>query len=146
MAAASLVAALAWGSVAAGQDQDGTEVITVRVSTTRSADLIRVTFSDNRTHVPPVALRFDTQITADPSGLPIKMEGRYFQVLVFGQVGLPPRRSITRVVTSRRKIVRQVKLAGDSEGQVSYGIGLARKVRPRVTQSGHTVTLRYPRS
>ena len=95
----------------------------------------RVVF-EFRGPVPLIDVRYVNQLIADGSGLPVAITGNAILQLQMapaqahtqrGQPTAPSR------ITLRLPIVKQVARAGDFEGVVSYGIGVARKSEIRVT-------------
>jgi len=75
------------------------------------------------------------RITADGSGLPVPLRGSKRLHLVFRDArGHTETGSnlLSRVLTPLCSNVRQIKLAGDFEGVVSFGIGTRRKTGFRV--------------
>ena len=95
----------------------------------------RVVF-EFRGPVPLIDVRYVNQLIADGSGLPVSITGNAILQLRMtpaqahterGQPTAPGR------ITLRLPTVRQVARAGDFEGVVTYGIGVARKAEIRVT-------------
>lgn len=82
------------------------------------------------------------QVHADGSGLPIALEGgallqiMFFPARAYGATCHPT--AAERTATPHLPVLRQIKPAGDFEGYVSYGIGLARKT------SYHLFALKQP--
>jgi hypothetical protein len=82
------------------------------------------------------------QVRADASGLPIALEGSAFLEIVFsparayGATCHPT--AAERTAAPHLPVLLQIKPAGDFEGYVSYGLGLARKT------SYHLFALKRP--
>jgi hypothetical protein len=77
---------------------------------------------------PGYSVRYVSAVTADASGKPVMLEGSAFirvamSSVASAQVGAPPAPQGT--ITPRFPMLRQVKGAGDFEGTVSFGLGLA---------------------
>jgi hypothetical protein len=87
----------------------------------------RVVFSFSSRH-PGYRVRYVPAVTADPSGKPVTLEGSAFirvamSSVASGPAGAPPAPQGT--ITPDFPMLRQVKGAGDFEGTVSFGLGLA---------------------
>jgi hypothetical protein len=79
---------------------------------------------------PGYSVRYVSAVTADASGKPVMLEGSAFirvamSSVASAQVGAPPAPQGT--ITPHFPMLRQVKGAGDFEGTVSFGLGLASK-------------------
>ncbi len=79
---------------------------------------------------PGYSVRYVPAVTADGSGKPVPLEGSAFILVAMSsvasaQVGAPPAPQGT--ITPLFPMLRQVKGAGDFEGTVSFGLGLASK-------------------
>jgi hypothetical protein len=103
------------------------------VSTNSTYDRFVVRWSSGN---PSYRVRYVTQVTQDGSGNPVTLQGTHFLTVRFsparahtaagGSVGGPKVR--TPLFTS----LRQMKLAGDFEGVVTYGLGVQGKKPFRV--------------
>jgi hypothetical protein len=94
----------------------------------------RVVFRFSSRH-PGYSVRYVQAVTADASGKPVTLEGSAFihvamSSVASGQVGAPPAPQGT--ITPHFPMLRQVKGAGDFEGTVSFGLGLASQSAFRV--------------
>jgi hypothetical protein len=88
-----------------------------------------------RLATPGYDVRYVTQIVADPSGLPVSLQGsKRIRVIVRQARGHTSAGTnlLPSVVTPGCSNLRQVKKAGDFEGVVSFGLGLKRKTGFRV--------------
>jgi hypothetical protein len=91
-------------------------------------------------HHPGYRVQYVSAVTADPSDKPVPLEGSAFirvamSSVASAQVGAPPAPQGT--ITPNFPMLKQVKGAGDFEGVVSFGLGLASKSGFRVfTLSG----------
>lgn len=128
--------------VGAVNAQPSARVITVTTATRPHADVMNVRFSD---HVRRPALRYVRRAYRGQSDLPLPVAGRHILMVSFQDTGFPLGRRITRVLTPRRAVIRQVKLADDWEGVTSYAVGLGRRVKPRVVLTGRTAVVVFPR-
>jgi hypothetical protein len=90
--------------------------------------------------VPYLRIEYVNQLIADGSGAPVRMTGRAILQVQFtparahndrGQATAP------NTMNLRLYLVKQVVSAGDFEGVVTYGIGLARKAEIRVITLGN---------
>lgn len=82
-------------------------------------------------------------VFADGSGAPVPFEGNVFLTVVFQAAVIAwnvchPNLAVERTATPRLRELRQMKVAGDFEGYVTYGFGLSRRT------SVHVFTLRHP--
>ncbi len=113
-------------------------VASVRALHRPSFDRLVFTFRGGR---PGGHLRQVAHVVADASGLPVPLLGTSFLTVQFldatAVAGSPQRRLAPTMLTPRMRMVRQVKLAGDFEGSVTYGIGLTRRARVRVFGLSH---------
>ncbi|MCB0880933.1 MAG: hypothetical protein KDC33_01775 [Thermoleophilia bacterium] len=101
-----------------------------------SADRLVFTF---RGGLPATVRTFAvTRVTQDGSGAPVAVRGRAFRQVVFSMAHAHDssyRPSCApRTVTPTLDLVVQARMAGDFEGQVTYGVGLTRQVRPAVVR------------
>jgi LPXTG-motif cell wall-anchored protein len=79
---------------------------------------------------PGYSVRYVSAVTADASGKPVTLEGSAFirvamSSVASAQVGAPPAPQGT--ITPHFPMLQQAKGAGDFEGTVSFGLGLASK-------------------
>jgi len=118
------------------------------ITESHTADQIVFTF---RGGTPGIRVGYVPAEHADASGLPIPLEGHAYLNLTFFPAhasvpGSPRLTPAERVATPRLAILRQIKPAGDFEGYVSFGLGLSRRVRFRITKvansDGVVLTLR----
>ena len=76
-------------------------------------------------------VHYVNQVTADPSGQPVDLRGRYYLVIVVhdagtdGAAGAPT--YVHDAYTPLLPEVRQIKKTGEFEGVVSFGVGLRNK-------------------
>ncbi len=88
---------------------------------------------DLRCRLPRYTVRYVRQVTADPSGLPVRLLGRAFLLIILSPAnahtaaGVRTLRGPT-ILTPRLPTLRQVKLVGDFEAYVSIAVGLAHRV------------------
>jgi hypothetical protein len=78
---------------------------------------------------PGYDVRYVRRVVADPSGMTVSLRGTKRLLLVSHNA---TGHQLPRVKTPLCPNLRQVKLAGDFEGVVSFGLGLARKTGFRV--------------
>jgi hypothetical protein len=78
---------------------------------------------------PGYDVRYVRRVVADPSGMTVRLRGTKRILLVSHNATA---HQVARVKTPLCPNLRQVKLAGDFEGVVSFGLGLARKTGFRV--------------
>jgi hypothetical protein len=78
---------------------------------------------------PGYDVRYVRRVIADPSGMTVPLRGTKRILLVSHNATA---HQVARVKTPLCPNLRQVKLAGDFEGVVSFGLGLARKTGFRV--------------
>jgi hypothetical protein len=85
--------------------------------------------------VPLLRIEYVKNLIADGSGLPVPIAGRAILCIQFtpaqahsdsGQVTAPNH------ITPKLPLIKAIVSAGDFEGVVTYGIGLARKVETRI--------------
>ncbi|HEY7077549.1 MAG TPA: hypothetical protein VH418_19360 [Solirubrobacteraceae bacterium] len=74
-------------------------------------------------------VRYVRRVVADPSGLPVRLRGTK-RILVVSHNATA--HQLPRTKTPLCPNLRQVKVAGDFEGVVSFGLGLARRTGFRV--------------
>lgn len=93
-----------------------------------------------------VRTRAVARVIQDGSGQPITVRGAAFRQVVFAMANAHDEAGRSscapRVVTPTLDLLVQAKLAGDFEGQVTYGVGLRRQVAPQVVRrpsQGHIV-------
>jgi hypothetical protein len=87
---------------------------------------------------PSAAVRYVPRVEGDPSGLPIALLGhaRLHAALQIARAHTEGGRSlIPGTLTPLCPNLRQVKVAGDFEGYVSFGLGLQRRTGFRVWQT-----------
>ncbi len=113
-------------------------VYSVRAVHRPSFDRLVFTFRGGR---PRGQIRHVARVVADASGRPVPLGGRSFLTVEFTPAttfaGPGRRRRAPIVLSPRMPLLRQVKLAGDFEGHVTYGIGLARRAGVRVFALSH---------
>lgn len=111
-------------------------LVTYRVGTHRSYDRVVWQFARG---LPGMKARYVRQVTADGSGLPVRLEGRAFlQVELTGVNWEGSAVPTEPTLTPRFKVLRQLKPAGVFEGYFTFGVGLNRRVHYRL------YTLRRP--
>jgi hypothetical protein len=107
----------------------------VRVSASRHATFDRIVFRFTGGR-PSARVRYVTRVVQDASGRPVALLGRRFLRIV-----LQPARAhrangsgvtLPRTITTLFPTLRQLKLAGDFEGVVSFGAGLSKRAGFRV--------------
>jgi hypothetical protein len=89
--------------------------------------------------VPYLRIEYVTQLIADGSGAPIRMAGRAIVSVQFTPARAHNDRGRATApghANPNLPIVRQIVSAGDFEGVVTYGIGLARKAETRILTLG----------
>jgi hypothetical protein len=111
-------------------------LVTYRLGTHRGYDRVVWQFARG---LPGMKARYVRQVTADGSGLPVRLEGRAFlQVTLTGVKwdgsAVPPEPTLTPQFPA----LRQLKPAGVFEGYFTFGLGLSHRVRHRL------YTLRRP--
>jgi hypothetical protein len=91
-----------------------------------------------RGRVPGYDVRYVPEVTQDPSGQSIPLQGRAFLRVVLRHASISPGPgggpvpSFAGTITPDLESLKQVKAAGDFEDHLSFGIGLDHRVRFRV--------------
>lgn len=118
-------------------------VVNYRIGAHRTFDRIVFQF---RGGVPGANVKYEPHINQDASGAPVPLLGHAFLSVVFAPaiaVDVHCRSTAAeQTATPRLHEIRQVKPAGDFEGHVSFGIGVARRSRDhlfRVYRTGRAV-------
>lgn len=142
LTATSAVSQLAWPAGPRITAETNPTAYLVAVRTGRHTTFDRVVF-EFRGRVPGYAIQYVEQVTGDASGQPVPLRGRAFLHLVFRHASemeqLPsssPPYPMTytgpSTMTPGLGSLLQVKAAGDFEGYLSFGIGLADRAGFRV--------------
>ncbi len=107
----------------------------VRVAVGRHAAFDRIVFRFTG-GTPGFRVRYVARVIQDGSGLPIALRGRRFLSIVFDPARAHPPSgaglNVPRAVIPLFPTLRQLKLAGDFEGVVSFGAGLSKRAGFRV--------------
>jgi hypothetical protein len=147
LVASSLVAFIVGAAASSANASQLAERYTVRES--RASDAITFVFSG---HAPGVSHdEYVSQVVADASGRPIRLEGRAFFSISFSaarghlESGSFHETAAERPSRPELAVVRQIRPAGDFEGVLSYGIGLRRRTGYRIRASGSQITLEFKR-
>jgi hypothetical protein len=116
------------------QARPAPELVSVQAVERKGYDRVLFTF---RGSVPGYAVRYVPQV-ADQGGRPLPLRGRAFLAVTF-----EPARAhdpggaatvSTATLTPGSPVLRQVRFAGDFEGRVSFGLGLAERDGFRVSE------------
>ncbi|HUZ20657.1 MAG TPA: hypothetical protein VMU75_08820 [Acidimicrobiales bacterium] len=98
-----------------------------RVRVADDGQFDRVVF-DERFASAGYSVRYLRRVTADPSGLPVAVQGKYFLQVVLRETSTRAaagdRTFIVPVVTPNLRVVRQIKKTGEFEAVVSFAVGL----------------------
>lgn len=137
LALTALALCLAVASPAPASEAEGTIAWAYRVSETHGSDQVVFTF---RGGIPGWRAGYVPAERADASGQLVSLEGRAYLNITFfpaARASVPGSFRPTqaeRVDTPRLAILRQIKPAGNFEGYVSFGLGLSRRVRFRISK------------
>jgi hypothetical protein len=111
------------------------EIFAVAAACHRSFDRVVIR---SRYGNPNADVRYVARVEGDPSGLPVPLLGsaRLHVTLQIARAHTTGGRALLPAVVTRLcPNLRQVKLAGDFEGYVSFGVGLRRRAGFRVWQT-----------
>ncbi len=133
-----------WPTGPRSTPQTDPAALLVAIRTGRHATFDRVVF-EFRGRVPGYDIRYVPAVTQDPSGRPVALRGRAFLRVAFRHAsaveqlaaGCPPYRATytgPRTITTSFASLRQLELAGDFEGYLSFGVGLGQRVGFRVLE------------
>ena len=118
-------------SAPAGTGQ--TELVSTTVGRHPTFDRIVFRFTGG---TPGVRVRYVSRVIQDGSGLPVPLRGRRFLQIVFDPARAHPLNggasNVPAVQTPLFPTLRQLKVAGDFEGIVTYGAGLSKRAGFRV--------------
>lgn len=110
-----------------------TELVKVTVGRHPTFDRMVFRFAGAR---PGVKVRYVTRVIQDGSGLPVPLRGRRFLQINFSPARAHPLNAgsanVPSVLTPLFPTLRQLKIAGDFEGIVTFGAGLSRRAGFRV--------------
>jgi hypothetical protein len=129
-------AAAAWPTgPRSGPATGGGELVAIRTANHGSFD--RVVFQFNGEGHPAYRVRYVPQVTEDPSDRPVPLQGRAFLLVAFqgaSTMDVNGQRVYQgpTTVTPGYPTLKQVKLAGDFERVLSFGIGVDHKTGFRV--------------
>ena len=90
--------------------------------------------------VPYLRIEYVTELIADGSGAPVRITGKAFLSVQFTPAQAhDDRKRVTAPnnINLKLPLIKQIVSAGDFEGVVTYGIGLARKADTRILTLGN---------
>lgn len=113
----------------------GGELVAIRTARHQTFD--RVVFQFRGKLPPSYQVRYVPRVTEDPSDRPVSLQGRAFLWMVFQgastmDVNLRPVYTGSSTITTGFPTLKQVKLAGDFERVLSFGVGLDHRTGFRV--------------
>ena len=135
-AAPTTAAAAAWPTgPRSGPATGGGELVAIRTANHGSFD--RVVFQFNGEGHPAYRVRYVPRVTDDPSDRPVPLQGRAFLLVAFqgaSTMDLNDQRVYQgpTTVTPGHPTLKQVKIAGDFERVLSFGIGVDHQTGFRV--------------
>lgn len=102
-----------------------------RISVGRHATFDRIVFRFTGV-TPGSRVEYVTRVVQDGSGLPVTLLGRRFLQIRFEPTVNGSSANAPSVITPRFPTLRQLKRAGDFEGVITFGAGLAKRAGFRV--------------